>query len=82
MPGDLHITHISFYAVHPKLVHKFHKNLNLYTFPIDEDLGVPTEEVAGEFKPTSSTIKDKVARAIATLGFDPVGLRRPPPKVR
>ena len=29
MPSDLHITHISFYAVHPKLVHKFHKDLNL-----------------------------------------------------
>ena len=67
MPRDLHITHISFWAVHPKLVHKFQTELSLYSFPVEEDFDFLTEETENEFTSTSDLIKDKVDRMIMAL---------------
>ena len=82
MPSDLHITHISFYAVHPKLTHKFHKDLNLYSFPVNEDIDVLSEEAMSEFTSTSNTIKDKVDRMITALKSDQEDQRPLSPKMR
>ena len=82
MPSDLHITHISFYAVHPKLVHKFHKNLRLSSFPVEEDFDFFTEETENEFTSTSDLIKDKVDRMIIALNSDQEIHRPLSPKMR
>ena len=82
MPRDLHITHISFWAVHPKLVHKFQKDLGLYSFPVEEDLGFLTEETENEFTSTSDLIKDKVDRMIIALNSGQEIQRPLSPKMR
>ena len=79
MPENLYISHISFYAVHPRLIHKYHKSLDLYSFAVDEGNPVPTEDIATFFTSTSSTIRSKVARATAPQGTGDVSLKKPVP---
>jgi len=43
-PSDLHITHVCFYAVHPKLAHTAHLGLELHSFDLDEGTPVPTAD--------------------------------------
>ena len=59
MAGEPFITHVRFYAVHPRLVLKAHRNLELHPFKLDEGTEMPIEKEASSFKYESCTIGDR-----------------------
>ena len=86
-PSDLHITHVCFYAVHPKLAHTAHRKIELHSYNLDEDtLGLfdqtPTFERTTAFDPESATLTRGMAKPLEPLGTGPHQLRRAYPPMR
>ena len=81
-PSDLHITHVCFYSVHPKLAHTDHLGLELYTYNLDGGTPVPMVDETSSFVPESPTLTKKIAQYVQPTAMGTYELRRAPPPMR
>ena len=82
MPGDLHVTHICFYAVHPRLAHAAHLDLELHNFNLDDDAPIPSVIEGSSFEAQSPSITWKLEQAMQPRAAGQQELRRAPPPMR
>ena len=82
MPKDLHVTHICFYATHPRLAHSAHMGLELHSFNLDDNALIPSVLEGSSFEAQSSSITWKVEQAMQPKTVGQQELQRAPPPMR
>ena len=81
-PSDLQITHVCFYAVHPKLVHTAHLGLELHSYSLDGGTPVPEVDETSSFLPESPTLTKRVAQYLKPIDMGTHELCRAQPPMR